>query len=99
MLIVRQISQSPIRCAGACPNKGNGHVRCPGNRTCHCCDGNTGNCDGGGARLKAGTALVVSGVSRRTQGLTEFLARPRFACELLQPPPRGIASAVYRPCL
>ena len=38
--------------------KGNGHDRCPGYRTCHCCDGNTGNNDGSGAWLKAGTALV-----------------------------------------
>ena len=89
MLIVRLISQSPIRCAGACPNKGNGHVRCPGNRTCHCCGGNTGNCDGSGARLKAGTALVAAGVCSRAgthgnteghhapvSGLTEFLGAP-----------------------
>jgi hypothetical protein len=55
MSIGKTVSQAP---AGACRIKGNGHDRCPGYRTCHCYDGNTGNNDGSGAWLKAGTALV-----------------------------------------
>ena len=55
----KTVSQAhAIRSARACRIKGNGHDRCPGYRTCHCCDGNTGNNDGSGAWLKAGTTLV-----------------------------------------
>jgi len=63
VLIGKTVSQAPDWCAGACRIKGNGHDRCPGYRTCHCCDGNTGNYHGGGARLKAGILLVAAQLS------------------------------------